>query len=130
MEMCYEEALVMPSSYAIMNEEEMTYVEGGVKAVRYMRAVQAEKELKMNATLYAAIAGGLGVATAATSITGLPAVIAFCAAGGAGIIAEETYSAWKQAKAIRLSHGAARWVIVTEEVTMLPPGYSCNCVMA
>ena len=30
MEMCYDGALVMPSSYAVMNEEEMTYVEGGV----------------------------------------------------------------------------------------------------
>ncbi len=29
MEMCYDGALVMPSSYAIMDEEEMTYVEGG-----------------------------------------------------------------------------------------------------
>ena len=27
--MCYDGALVMPSSYAVMNEEEMTYVEGG-----------------------------------------------------------------------------------------------------
>ena len=29
MEMCYDGALVMPSSYAVMNEEEMSYVEGG-----------------------------------------------------------------------------------------------------
>lgn len=29
MDMCYNEALVMPSSYAVMDEEEMTYVEGG-----------------------------------------------------------------------------------------------------
>lgn len=29
MEMCYDEALVMPNSYALMNEEEMSYVEGG-----------------------------------------------------------------------------------------------------
>ena len=29
MEMCYDGALVMPSSYAVMSEEEMTYVEGG-----------------------------------------------------------------------------------------------------
>ena len=29
MDMCYEGALVMPSSYAVMDEEEMTYVEGG-----------------------------------------------------------------------------------------------------
>ena len=27
--MCYDGALVMPSSYAVMNEEEMIYVEGG-----------------------------------------------------------------------------------------------------
>ena len=29
MEMCYDGALVMPSSYAIMDNDEMTYVEGG-----------------------------------------------------------------------------------------------------
>lgn len=28
--MCYTAALKMPSSYAVMNEEEMTYLEGGV----------------------------------------------------------------------------------------------------
>ena len=29
MEMCYDGALVMPSNYAVMDENEMTYVEGG-----------------------------------------------------------------------------------------------------
>lgn len=29
MEMCYDGALVMPSSYAVMEEEEMMYTEGG-----------------------------------------------------------------------------------------------------
>lgn len=29
MELCYDGALVMPSNYAVMSEEEMTYVEGG-----------------------------------------------------------------------------------------------------
>ncbi len=29
MDMCYDGALVMPSNYAVMSEEEMTYVEGG-----------------------------------------------------------------------------------------------------
>ena len=33
MEMCYDGALVMPSSYAVMSEEEMTYVEGGRKKI-------------------------------------------------------------------------------------------------
>lgn len=34
MEMCYEGALAMPSSYAVMKEEEMTYVEGGAWSVK------------------------------------------------------------------------------------------------
>lgn len=29
MEMCYDGALVMPSSYAVMSEDAMTYVDGG-----------------------------------------------------------------------------------------------------
>lgn len=29
MDMCYNGALVMPSSYAVMDEEEMTYTDGG-----------------------------------------------------------------------------------------------------
>lgn len=29
MEMCYDGALVMPNSFALMNEDEMMYVEGG-----------------------------------------------------------------------------------------------------
>jgi len=29
MEMCYDGALVMPNSYAVMNEDEMMYIEGG-----------------------------------------------------------------------------------------------------
>lgn len=33
MEMCYDGALVMPNSYAVMDEEEMTYVEGGRKKI-------------------------------------------------------------------------------------------------
>ena len=31
MEMCYDGTLVMPSSYAVMSEDEMTYVEGGAR---------------------------------------------------------------------------------------------------
>lgn len=31
MEMCYDGALVMPNNYAVVDEEEMTYVDGGAK---------------------------------------------------------------------------------------------------
>ena len=30
MDMCYDGALVLPSSYAVMNENEMNYVDGGM----------------------------------------------------------------------------------------------------
>lgn len=34
MEMCYDGALVMPGSYAVMDEEEMMYVDGGLAVKR------------------------------------------------------------------------------------------------
>ncbi|MCM1500174.1 MAG: hypothetical protein NC124_17060, partial [Clostridium sp.] len=37
MEMCYDGALVMPSSYAVMDEEEMMYVEGGMNGTTKTR---------------------------------------------------------------------------------------------
>ena len=39
MEMCYDGALVMPSSYAVMNEEEMMYTEAGKKITITLAAV-------------------------------------------------------------------------------------------
>lgn len=39
MEMCYDGTLVMPSSYAIMNEDEMAYVEGGSVTINITRAL-------------------------------------------------------------------------------------------
>lgn len=39
MEMCYDGALIMPSSYAVMDEEEMTYVEGGALKVSQAAAI-------------------------------------------------------------------------------------------
>lgn len=35
MEMCYDGALVMPKNYALMNEDEMTYTEGGYYVKSY-----------------------------------------------------------------------------------------------
>lgn len=38
MEMCYDGALVMPSSYAVMNNDEMVYVEGGLSIPNWLVA--------------------------------------------------------------------------------------------
>ena len=42
MDMCYDGALVLPSSYAIMDEEEMCYIEGGEQLRLLHRQVQLE----------------------------------------------------------------------------------------
>ncbi len=55
MEMCYNGALVMPSSYAVMNEDEMTYVEGGGKV---QQAVYAGVKFAGNMAFYAMVGGG------------------------------------------------------------------------
>ena len=39
MEMCYDGALVMPSNYAVMDEEEMMYIEAGKKITITLAAV-------------------------------------------------------------------------------------------
>lgn len=55
MVMTYDGALVMPSSYAVMDEEEMTYVEGGGTGQKVaFYAVQ----LGVNAVVNAAFGGG------------------------------------------------------------------------
>ena len=46
--MCYEGALVMPSSYAVMNEEEMTYVEGGGDVALSMKKSYLNKSTCIN----------------------------------------------------------------------------------
>ncbi len=46
MEMCYDGTLVMPSSYAVMSEDEMTYVEGGYTVTKNLTGIH----LRMSGT--------------------------------------------------------------------------------
>ena len=65
MEMCYSGVLVMPSSYAVMDEVEMTYLEGGATYVRdalivaasYDQASENAKALAGLALVSATVAG-------------------------------------------------------------------------
>ena len=76
MDMCYDGALVLPSSYAVMNEEEMTYLEGGAK--KLICTISATQCNRLAAQT--AIAGGLitllcGITTIiSASITYIPSV--------------------------------------------------------
>lgn len=57
MEMCYDGALVMPSSYAVMSEDEMMYVDGGIS-------------IKVNSTTCNRIAALLCVGAGACVVAG------------------------------------------------------------
>lgn len=55
MEICYDGALVMPSNYAVMDEEKMTYTEGGA----YLNIISTDwAGALFNVALSAAIGGG------------------------------------------------------------------------
>lgn len=58
MELCYDGALVMPSNYVVMSEEEMTYVEGGGKITVKGSASTAKKLARGGVTLIAATISG------------------------------------------------------------------------
>lgn len=94
MDMCYDGALVMPGSYAVMDEEEMMYVEGGVKITKNFTASQCNRMAAL-----ACISGGIvtficGCATVVSAVasvmscgtlTAATAIFAgiMCVAGGA-----------------------------------------------
>jgi len=55
MEMCYDGALVMPSSYAVMSEEEMMYLEGG-KFISKSKCIEGLAVIGMSPNTYIAAA--------------------------------------------------------------------------
>lgn len=86
MEMCYDGALVMPSSYAVMDEEEMTYVEGGKTYTAHFGSIGAARKYYRN------VGGRLqifGMATGFTStvLSGMLGVVGGWAGGIIGAIA-------------------------------------------
>lgn len=54
MEMCYDGALVMPSRYAVMDSDEMTYIEGG-KRLAYI------SNRTLQSVIYASVFNPIGV---------------------------------------------------------------------
>ncbi len=79
MEMCYDGALVMPSSYAVMDEDEMMYVEGGATNSIYGTAKYLAKQAAANMVGWISLAGGYTYAAAAA--------VASAVGVGVGVIA-------------------------------------------
>lgn len=67
MVMCYDGVLVMPDSYVAMNEDEMTYVEGGGSAT--IRATAKEIRSRLTTVIGASLVG-TAAATALGAILG------------------------------------------------------------
>ncbi len=88
MEMCYEGAFLMPSNYAIMDEEEMTYVEGGgTKSFSSRKAAAAEYATVGTRIQVASVLGGAGIAVLCTLIggsAGIPGAVIGAILGVAG----------------------------------------------
>ena len=78
MEMCYDGALVMPSNYVVMNDEEMCYLEGGIKASVKLWGVTIKFSGRDAEGLAWALATGSGAAWLAAEL-GAPSVV-----GGVG----------------------------------------------
>lgn len=73
MEMCYDGAIVMPSSYAEMNEEEMLYLEGGIGATVKWWGIR----VALNSTETNAVAVGSSIYNYALGVAiGIPSAVA------------------------------------------------------
>lgn len=114
MEMCYDGALVMPSNYAVMDEDEMMYVEGGsakdwatgiacslianaICALGKHAITSGKVKVALKACSVAARAVWAGIKAAAAFIWNTPAALAILSATvGIAIGVVYGYYKWKK----------------------------------
>lgn len=78
MEMCYDGTLVMPTKYILINNEEMLYLDGGVKPKAHWWGIS----IKLSGKETAQFLGDAGwAASALTSLVGLAGGVASIAVG-------------------------------------------------
>ena len=114
MEMCYDGALVMPSSYAVMDSDEMTYVEGGsakdwavgitcslianaIWAIGKYAVTTGKVKVALTACATAAKAVWAGITSAAAFVWNTPialSILAGCVGIGVGVVC--AYYKWKR----------------------------------
>ena len=116
MEMCYDGALVMPSNYAVMDENEMTYVEGGSVSTFYKTAKDASAYLSGKAAFYAAC-GVAATGGAAATVATVVAALGFGSYAALSYAMANNYtSAYNSAQNILANKGNVRCKI--QETTM------------
>jgi len=93
MELCYDGGLVMPRNYALMSEDEMTYVEGGGWIAWAFAMTGGVAAATAGAIL--GFAGGAALGTVVLPFFGTVSVGAICAvAGGAAAFSAGFMSAY------------------------------------
>lgn len=113
MEMTYNGTLVMPANYAVVNEEEMTYVEGGASASVYGTA--SNIKARLDAIISLALAG-TGTGTAIGAVIGM----GFGAAAGA-VLGNALFGSWRSCasaahsvvEGIISQYGSGQWCKMT-----------------
>lgn len=104
MEMCYDGTLVMPSRYVVMDNDEMTYVEGGaIRRIARFDAIQCNRMAALVCIFGGLITVVAGIATVISAVATIAscgtsaAIIAICAgitAAAAGITASISGYLW------------------------------------
>lgn len=87
MEMCYDGALVMPSSYAVMDSEEMTYVEGGGTVSVYVSKRAVEQFITVGA--------GAAVGLVCAALTSNPYISIVAGMFAALVVDYVLHNVWK-----------------------------------
>ena len=102
MDMCYDGALVLPSSYAVMDEEEMTYLEGGKEIANLSKKQCINGLCAIGLSPQVAIAGALTYTLAKCLINKVSKFGGLATAVVAGILT------WAAGQVIAFGKGLAR----------------------
>ena len=102
MELCYDGALVLPSSYAVMDEEEMTYLEGGKEIANLSKKQCINGLCAIGLSPQVAIAGALTYTLAKCLINKVSKFGGLATAVVAGILT------WAAGQVIAFGKGLAR----------------------
>ncbi len=104
MEMTYDGTLVMPSSYAVMEEDEMMYLEGGAWTVQTLGKSLKNLYYKYSFASQALRAGGITIGTIFSMTRG---VLAITTAKIGAILGSLAAANWVVAAVITLVGGTA-----------------------
>lgn len=114
MEMTFDGTLVMPSNFTVMNETEMTYLEGGGQNIFYKTVAKGCTYLSAMAAAFAGTGTGYAGAALAGASTIVLAVLAGAGSALCYSMASLYTSAYNSCSNIKTSYGSSKRVKITE----------------